>query len=81
MNAQQLRDLEKNLWDTADALRTNSSFFNDIKGLWIHLIVNYILNAVWYSITPQWLRFHNQIIKVNFPYVIDLKQKWPPSQG
>ena len=25
MNAQQLRDLEKNLWDTADTLRTNSS--------------------------------------------------------
>ena len=25
MNAQQLRDLEKNLWDTADNLRANSS--------------------------------------------------------
>ena len=25
MNAQQLRDLENNLWDTADTLRTNSS--------------------------------------------------------
>ena len=29
--------------------------------------------GVRYSITPRWLRFHNQIIKVNFPYVIDLK--------
>ena len=38
---------------------------------------SYISIGVWYSIATWWIRFHNQIIKVNFPSVIELKHKSP----